>query len=176
MCSEHFRRKRLPGMVMRISLWKERGHLFPLEKDLITGKSFPEKQTVTRYKEAEMALYSYVNRIRQLDLLIRQKRTGTPKELAEKLRISERWLYTLLDELRVDLECPIRYDRRRRSYVYEEPGKVMIGFTREIEALSLRKIRGGRKMEVDKLNFFKKINAGMFTVSICSVSGCSLRL
>lgn len=121
-----------------------------------------------------MALYSYVNRIRQLDLLIRQKRTGTPKELAEKLRISERWLYTLLDELRVDLECPIRYDRRRRSYVYDEPGKVMIGFTREIDQIQLRKVAGGQKNKVDKLKFFKKINAGLFTVSICSVSGCRL--
>lgn len=37
-------------MVMRISLWKERGHLFPLEEDLITGKSNPEKQTVTQIK------------------------------------------------------------------------------------------------------------------------------
>ncbi|TVQ67783.1 MAG: hypothetical protein EA360_01565 [Balneolaceae bacterium] len=109
-----------------------------------------------------MALYSYVNRIRQLDLLIRQKRTGTPKELAEKLNISERWLYALLDELRVDLECPIRYDRRRRSYVYEEPGKVLIGFTRELDEMKLRKVSGGRQIRVDNLKNFKKIKKNYF--------------
>ncbi|WP_234570009.1 hypothetical protein [Rhodohalobacter sp. 614A] len=39
-----------------------------------------------------MALYNYLNRIERLDVLIRQKRTGPLKELAEKLGISERWL------------------------------------------------------------------------------------
>lgn len=68
-----------------------------------------------------MALYDYLNRIRRLDALIRQKRTGSPKELAEKLDISERWLYILLDELKTELDCPISYDRRRRSYVYKNP-------------------------------------------------------
>ena len=91
-----------------------------------------------------MALYNYLNRIRRLDSLIRQKRTGTPKELAEKLDISERWLYILMEELRIELGCPIRYDRRERSYVYEEPGKVVIGFTKELEPWQKKQVSGGR--------------------------------
>jgi hypothetical protein len=95
-----------------------------------------------------MALYSYLNRIRRLDALIRQKRTGPPKKLARKLGISERWLYFLLDELKTELECPIRYDRRRRSYIYEKPGKVMIGFTKEMGKQHLKKVSGGKSFKI----------------------------
>ncbi|MDI6402566.1 hypothetical protein QLX67_11215 [Balneolaceae bacterium ANBcel3] len=91
-----------------------------------------------------MALYQYLNRIKRLDALIRQKRTGPPVELAEKLGISERWLYVLLEDLKLELGCPIQYDRRRQSYVYKKPGKVIIGFTGEVEAWQAKKISGGR--------------------------------
>ena len=91
-----------------------------------------------------MALYNYINRIERLDSMIRHKCTGSPKELAEKLDISERWLYIFLDELKTDLGCPIRYDRKRRSYVYDEPGKVMIGFTIEMDKKQTKKITGGK--------------------------------
>jgi hypothetical protein len=94
-----------------------------------------------------MALYNYLNRIRRLDALIRQKRTGPPKELAEKLGISERWLYIFLEELKMELDCPIRYDRRKQSYVYEKPGKVVIGFTRELESWQMRKVSGGENFK-----------------------------
>ena len=94
-----------------------------------------------------MALYSYLNRIRQLDSLIRQKRTGSPKELSEKLDISERWLYVFLEELKTELDCPIRYDRRKRSYVYEIPGKVVICFTKEMEPWQMKKASGGEKIQ-----------------------------
>jgi hypothetical protein len=91
-----------------------------------------------------MALYNYLNRIEQLDALIRQKRTGPPKELAGRLGISERWLYIFLDELKSDLNCPIRYDRNKNSYVYDEPGKIVIGFTRELTPYQMKKVKGGK--------------------------------
>jgi hypothetical protein len=78
-----------------------------------------------------------------LDALIRQKRTGPPKELADRLGISERWLYIFLDELKTELNCPIRYDRKRRSYIYEQPGKVVIGFTSELDSWQMKKVSGG---------------------------------
>ena len=92
-----------------------------------------------------MALNLYLSRIQRLDILIRKKSTGSPKELAEKLGISERWLFHLLDEIREELDCPIRYNRLRRSYEYEKPGKVMIGFLNEAELdiKSLKSTNGG---------------------------------
>jgi len=95
-----------------------------------------------------MALYNYINRIERMDRLIRRKSTGNPKELAEKLNISERWLYIFLDELRSELDCPIRYDRRKRSYVYEIPGRIAIGFESEMENSELKKVSGGKKFKL----------------------------
>ncbi len=82
--------------------------------------------------------------------MIRRKSTGTPKELAEKLNISEPLLHIFLDELRTELDCPIRYDRRKQSYVYEIPGRVTIGFESEIETEEMKKVSGGKKFR----NFF----------------------
>lgn len=77
-----------------------------------------------------MALFQYIDRIQRLDHLIRKKCTGPPKELAAKLGISERWLYYLMEELKQDLGCPIRYDRTKKSYFYKVDGKFMIGFVK----------------------------------------------
>lgn len=75
-----------------------------------------------------MSLRKYLNRIRRLDALIRRKSTGPPEELADRLDISERWLYKFLRELREEFDCPIVYDHYRQSYVYEERGQIVVGF------------------------------------------------
>lgn len=90
-----------------------------------------------------MALYRYVDRIQRLDNLIRNKSTGPPKELASKLGISERWLFILLEELKLDLDCPIGYDRKQRSYYYKEDGKVVIGFVKDLSKEENQQITGG---------------------------------
>lgn len=79
-----------------------------------------------------MPLIKHINRIEQLDQLIRLKKTGPSRQLAHKLDISERWLYKLLGELREELDCPITYNRCRQSYEYEKPGKLILGFQKEI--------------------------------------------
>jgi hypothetical protein len=99
-----------------------------------------------------MSLYNYLNRIQRLDALIRRKSTGSPKELAQKLGISERWLYIFLDELKQELDCPIRYDRSRRSYVYKEPGSILLNFQRELSDKEGRQIAGGKTTFLNKFS------------------------
>lgn len=84
-----------------------------------------------------MGLKKSLDRVEYLDYLIRRKCTGTPKELAEKLGISERWLYEILNELKHDFDCPIKYSRRRRSYVYTCKGSLVIEFMSKDEQRSL---------------------------------------
>jgi hypothetical protein len=73
-------------------------------------------------------LYKTINFLEQIDHLLRNKATGTPAELARKLGISERAWYKLRDELVNDLELPIAYCPHRKSYVYTQEGRFLVGF------------------------------------------------
>ncbi|WP_212747645.1 hypothetical protein [Fodinibius saliphilus] len=94
-----------------------------------------------------MSLRTYLTRIRRLDAMIRRKSTGPPEELANKLDISERWLYKFLRELKEEFDCPISYDQYRQSYVYEEKGKIIVGFE-ELSNKKQRKISGGSTKKI----------------------------
>lgn len=100
-----------------------------------------------------MSLRKYINRIRRLDALIRRKSTGTPEELAERLGISERWLYKFLNELRDEFDCPITYDHYRQSYIYEERGHMVVGFE-QLSGNDQREVRGGSNRKLSSLYLF----------------------
>jgi len=44
--------------------------------------------------------------------LITRRQTGTPKELAEKLEVSERTVYSYVAYMREELKAPIVYERK----------------------------------------------------------------
>ena len=69
-----------------------------------------------------------VDRLHRIDQLTRMKATGQPHELANMLRISPSTLYEYIDLMRNVLSAPIKYCHNRRSYIYEEDGKLLIGF------------------------------------------------
>lgn len=72
-----------------------------------------------------MKLFEYINRINLLDKLIREKRTGTPEMLAERLSLSVSRLYVVLDELK-HRGAPIKYSRQAQTYFYKEPFEISI--------------------------------------------------
>jgi predicted DNA-binding transcriptional regulator YafY len=74
-----------------------------------------------------MPIIKYVERVQRMDQLIRRKSTGTPKELAAKLELSERSLYELINQMK-DLGAPIIFSKSRNSYVYTSQGKFDFGF------------------------------------------------
>lgn len=51
--------------------------------------------------------------------LIISKQTGSPKELSEKLELSERTIYNYIAFMRNDLNAPIIYSTPITSYCYE---------------------------------------------------------
>ena len=69
--------------------------------------------------------FKQLNRLQQIDQLIRQKRTGNAQELAEKMKISRRQVYNWLDELKA-FGLEIEYNRQIRSYVYLKPYQINI--------------------------------------------------
>lgn len=60
-----------------------------------------------------------LERLQQLHSLIEKECTGSPKELARHMNVSERLVYLLLEYLR-DYGAQIRYDRSRGTYYYSE--------------------------------------------------------
>jgi transcriptional antiterminator len=63
-----------------------------------------------------MQFEKYVNRMQYLEELIEKERTGTPKELAKRLGISERMLYHYLDDLKSSKDCV--FCRKKKSYIF----------------------------------------------------------
>jgi hypothetical protein len=61
----------------------------------------------------------------RLHHLIRRKGTGNPKALADRLDVSERTVYNLIDTLR-GLGIDITYCKDKESYCYEE--EVVLNF------------------------------------------------
>lgn len=60
-----------------------------------------------------------LERLQQLHNLIDAETTGSPSELANKLNVSERLVYNLIEQLK-DLEAAICYSRKSKTYYYCE--------------------------------------------------------
>lgn len=70
-------------------------------------------------------IFKQINRLQQLDQLIRQKRTGSADDLAQRLNLSRRQVYNWIDQLR-DLGLEIEYNRGIQSFYYVKSYKVSI--------------------------------------------------
>ncbi|TLX76137.1 hypothetical protein E9993_07960 [Labilibacter sediminis] len=75
-----------------------------------------------------MKLIEQLERLERMDQLIRLKATGTPKGLAQKMRISESTLYELLNTAK-ELGANIKYCRTHQSYLYVEPVIFQMGYS-----------------------------------------------
>lgn len=64
-----------------------------------------------------MELRNEIHRLNRLHRLIRMCNTGSPDELAQKLHISKRHLYNVLDDLRA-LGAKIDYSRSGYTFYY----------------------------------------------------------
>ncbi len=77
-------------------------------------------------------------RVVWIDRQIRQGGSPNVRAIQEAFGIARRTVFDTLDYLRDSLEAPIRYDRRRKGYVYTEPTYALPAvFFREGELLAL---------------------------------------
>jgi hypothetical protein len=102
-------------------------------------------------------LWKMHQRLTYLNQLIKQKSTGTPKELAKKLCITERAWYKFKDKLVNDLKLPINYCSHSRSYVYTEEGSFEIGF-RKLPKNESANMNGGRNPFLLSFKNFHSLN------------------
>ena len=81
-----------------------------------------------------------IQQLRKLHGMIVLETTGSPKQLARNMRISERHLYHLLEQLR-DMEAPIRFNRRANTYFYTNEFDLLVN-------ISVQVIQGERVMTI----------------------------
>lgn len=109
-----------------------------------------------------MNILEQIRLVEQLDQLIRMKATGTPKDIAARLEMSERNFYRLIDGMKT-MGFPISYCKLRQTYFYEKTVK----FSFEIYAIDEQekgKIKGGKNLiEL----FFKLTDFGSEGVFLC---------
>ena len=65
-----------------------------------------------------------IKKIKYFIHLVEKERTGTPIEIAGKLNVSERMIYNYVHILKKEFNVPIVYNRYRKSYQFERPGKL----------------------------------------------------
>lgn len=64
-----------------------------------------------------MVTLKYIDRLKRMDQLIRQQHTGNSDEFAERMGISRRQLYNLIEELK-DFGLPVSFSRRAQTFFY----------------------------------------------------------
>jgi transcriptional antiterminator len=62
----------------------------------------------------------YYERTKLLIELIGKERTGNPRDLAERLGVTKRTVFNIIDELRLTLPKAISFDSEKKSYVFSE--------------------------------------------------------
>jgi predicted DNA-binding transcriptional regulator YafY len=77
-----------------------------------------------------MPAIKYINRLKAIDQLIKLKMTGSPKELAARLGISERQVFRYIDNLQ-ELGGKIEFDKSLNSYVYTAEIELLITYSQK---------------------------------------------
>lgn len=98
-----------------------------------------------------MDLIQKLKLIERLDYLIQRKATGTPKELSNKFKLSERQVYNVINEMK-DMGAPIVFCSISQSYCYKENVSFKFGFLPKQHSI-LNELKGGRNYSI--LNNFE---------------------
>ena len=69
----------------------------------------------------------FINRLTEIDFLIRHKATGNARELSERIGISERSVFNYIKFMR-NMGAPIIFHNGLNSYVYRNVGEFVVKF------------------------------------------------
>jgi len=89
-----------------------------------------------------MNFITQIERFQTLNKLIRLRRTGTPCELAQRLHISKRQVYNLIEEFKM-MGLKVQYSKKEQTYYYAQEEELKINFSVSIlTEKELKKIYG----------------------------------
>lgn len=104
-----------------------------------------------------MSIERYLKLISSLDFYIRRKATGNTNEFSRKIGTSRRTLLRHLKDLKT-LGFPIKYNKKRNSYIYTEEGRLTKSLFQngtEISKQEQKKINGGRSIITSSISLYE---------------------
>ncbi len=102
-----------------------------------------------------MKAFDQLERLKRMNWLIREEKTGTPDEFAAKLGVSPSHLYRCIEEIR-ELGAPVNFSRSRGTYYYEHDFEMKISYSIQlISEQTAKKIIGGFSLKNTSLLFFE---------------------
>ncbi|MBL4746442.1 MAG: DNA-binding protein [Flavobacteriaceae bacterium] len=78
-----------------------------------------------------MKTIKQLERLRKTHELIKQENTGSPQEFANKLNISERQFYNILDYLK-EIDAPIEYNKKTETYYYTSSFDLLVNISVQV--------------------------------------------
>ncbi len=113
-------------------------------------------------------LFEEINRIQQIDKLIRLNNTGNAEEFSEKLNISRRHVYNIIEN-RKDMGLDIEYNRHLSSFVYTKPYKININFEIvELQENEAMEINAGKIVVKNNIWYNNTTKTIVYSFSNCS--------
>ena len=76
-----------------------------------------------------------IKKIIKINDLIASGRSGTPRNMAIQLGVSERMLYHIIKFMKEELDAPIKYDRNKMRYYYDGVGELVIKWNGKINTM-----------------------------------------
>ncbi len=102
-----------------------------------------------------MIIISTLERLKQINELIKTKSTGSPKDFSKRMGISESHLYRCINEMK-EMGAPIKFCRHRNSYYYAEPFEIKVSYSIEvITEEECREIKAGFRLKNTSLLFYE---------------------
>jgi len=78
-----------------------------------------------------MKMIHQLERVKKINRMIKSANTGSPKEFAGELGISESHFYRYIEELQ-EMGIPIQYSRARKTYYYENNAELSLSYSLKI--------------------------------------------
>ena len=99
-----------------------------------TTRNYPESKNLDLIKKSILVNnLKQLERLRKTHKLIKLENTGTPGELAQKLHISARQTYLVLEQLR-EMDAPLHFNRKTRTYYYKHAYELTINISIQVLA------------------------------------------
>ena len=101
-----------------------------------------------------MNMIHQFERVKKINRMIKSAHTGSPKEFALELGISESHFYRYIEELQ-EMGIPIHYSRARKTYYYENNTELSLSYSLKlISDQGAKEIIGGCKL-IPSLLFYE---------------------